>query len=373
MMSLLLEFSGPLFLKLILDCIAKLSTTTDPKISRGLRAQAFIYAVLALICSLSKTATDLHHLWYGRRAANRTRNEIMMRIYEKALRRREVMAPPVISSDSKEDDGKAASEMPASAQAAEQTDDEATKKKQEAEKKKAVAESADLGKIVNLMSTDTAAIERMIYTCFWFYGAPVTLVICVFWLYKLLGWSAFAGIGVFIIIAPLNHVLSGRAVKIYADMQTARDKKMSVLNEMVSEIKFIKFLADEERWLKRAMDVRAEELKVIRKSGVLDIMMSFVWHACPIGVSILSFWAYVWSGHRLTVSTAFTAVQLFAMLANPLGVLPMVLVQYFRIRVSINRITTFLSEPEVDDVVSSFKNESSSSRREGTDETLVEE
>ncbi|KAG8780464.1 hypothetical protein FRC16_003141, partial [Serendipita sp. 398] len=44
MMSLLLEFSGPLFLKLILDCIAKLSTTTDPKISRGLRAQAFIYA-----------------------------------------------------------------------------------------------------------------------------------------------------------------------------------------------------------------------------------------------------------------------------------------------------------------------------------------
>ncbi|KAG8799862.1 hypothetical protein FRC17_007015, partial [Serendipita sp. 399] len=91
MVSLLLEFSGPLFLKLILDSISKLSSSPPPTplVARRLRAQALIYAFLALICSLSKTATDMHHLYYGRRGANRTRNEIMMAIYEKALRRRE--------------------------------------------------------------------------------------------------------------------------------------------------------------------------------------------------------------------------------------------------------------------------------------------
>jgi hypothetical protein len=119
---------------------------------------------------------------------------------------------------------------------------------------------------------------------------------------------------------------------------------MSVLNEMISEIKFIKFLANEDRWTKRALDKRAVELSLIRQSkhshdskklrylsifffffwwefihilgGYLDIMFSFVWSACPIGVSILSFWAYIANGHRLTVSTAFTAVQLFSMLAK---------------------------------------------------------
>lgn len=46
----------------------------------------------------------------------------------------------------------------------------------------------------------------------------------------------------------------------------ARDKKMSVLNEMISEIRFIKFLAYEDQWIKRAMDARSNELKVILRS-----------------------------------------------------------------------------------------------------------
>lgn len=41
---------------------------------------------------------------------------------------------------------------------------------------------------------------------------------------------------------------------------------MSVLNEMISEIKFIKFLASEDGWMKRAFDARAKELKLIRES-----------------------------------------------------------------------------------------------------------
>jgi hypothetical protein len=90
---------------------------------------------------------------------------------------------------------------------------------------------------------------------------------------------------VFFVVGPLNYVLSGRAAKIYVNMQEvslifgvnvdrpsrlitsqARDKKMSVLNEMISEIKFIKFLASEAGWMKRALDARAKELKLIRQS-----------------------------------------------------------------------------------------------------------
>jgi hypothetical protein len=41
---------------------------------------------------------------------------------------------------------------------------------------------------------------------------------------------------------------------------------MSVLNEMVSEIKFIKFLAYEDRWTERALEARAKELRVILQS-----------------------------------------------------------------------------------------------------------
>lgn len=59
--------------------------------------------------------------------------------------------------------------------------------------------------------------------------------------------------------------------------------------------------------------------------------------------------------------------------SRPLAVLPMALVQYLRVKISMERLSNFLGEPEVDDEVSSFKNGSDTIRREGTDQTLVEE
>lgn len=41
---------------------------------------------------------------------------------------------------------------------------------------------------------------------------------------------------------------------------------MTVINEMVSEIRFIKYLAYEDQWIKRVLDARATELKVILQS-----------------------------------------------------------------------------------------------------------
>jgi hypothetical protein len=46
---------------------------------------------------------------------------------------------------------------------------------------------------------------------------------------------------------------------------------MSVLNEMISEIKFIKFLASEDGWMKRALGARAKELKLIRQSTLINL------------------------------------------------------------------------------------------------------
>ena len=49
---------------------------------------------------------------------------------------------------------------------------------------------------------------------------------------------------------------------------------MSVLNEMISEIKFIKFLANEDRWMKRALDARAKELKLILQSELYIVLQN---------------------------------------------------------------------------------------------------
>ena len=43
----------------------------------------------------------------------------------------------------------------------------------------------------------------------------------------------------------------------------ARDKRMSVVNELISEVKFVKFFAFEERWIDKAQSARLRELKLV--------------------------------------------------------------------------------------------------------------
>ena len=86
LVSVVFAYSSPVFLKLILDSIGDLesSSSTPP------RTKAYIYAFLMFFFTLFKAEADLQHLWYGRRAASRMRSQLMAAIYDKALKRRDL-------------------------------------------------------------------------------------------------------------------------------------------------------------------------------------------------------------------------------------------------------------------------------------------
>jgi hypothetical protein len=65
---------------------------------------------------------------------------------------------------------------------------------------------------------------------------------------------------------------------------------MSVLNEMMSEIRFIKLLAYEDQWVKRALDERSKELKAILQSMYLP---HITYTLCQLGALIAIFKAVI--------------------------------------------------------------------------------
>lgn len=85
----------------------------------------------------------------------------------------------------------------------------------------------------------------------------------------MLGWSAFAGFFVLILIGPLNHFVAKHSIRIQKGVSTARDKRMGVLNELIGAIKFIKFFAWEDRWIQRVLDARKVEMQWMIKGRVL--------------------------------------------------------------------------------------------------------
>ncbi|KAH6873975.1 multidrug resistance-associated ABC transporter [Coprinopsis sp. MPI-PUGE-AT-0042] len=373
--SIIFQYSGPVFLKLILDAINERGTTKSTtsgffafsqipligSLAPTSQNNAYIYAVLAFVCTLCKAEADLQHLWYGRRAATRMRSELMAAIYDKALKRRDYAG--IVSSQAPKADEEAAKKQPSEASSSKKMSRAERKKEKKAQKlKKEKAEAndepkagADVGKIVNLMAGDANRISQTISALYFIYGAPLEIIIAGFLLYQLLGLSAFAGFFVLILGWPLNSYISKRSIRIQKGVLSARDGRMGVLNELIGAVKFIKFFAWEDRWIERALDAREKEMKWMVKARVNSVMFYLLWTLAPILVSIISFMTYVMQGNELSVSVAFTSIALFNMVRTPLNVIPSWIVQILQTGVALKRIAVYLDEDEVDEQVSSLK------------------
>ncbi|KAF9219896.1 P-loop containing nucleoside triphosphate hydrolase protein [Gyrodon lividus] len=328
--SVMFNYASPYFLRHILESI-------DNPSPEG-RSQAYIYAFLAFFCALVKAVADAQHLWYGRRAATRLRVVFMAAIYDKALKRQDYsgvvdQAKAKVIADEKS--GPPASET-------RNSDDPKA--------------GADVGKIVNLMAVDANKVSMMVSGAHVIYGSPLEIIIASTFLYNLLGLSAFAGFVVLLAAWPLNSYVARRNIRIQKGVSASRDKRMAVLSELINAVKFIKFFAWEERWIGRVMDARNVELKWVTKARINSVIFSAIWISAPIMVSLISFFVYVYQGNKLTVSVAFTAISLFAMIRQPLNIIPSWIIQVLQAGVALKRIETFLNEGEVTKQVSSIKN-----------------
>ncbi|TDL18519.1 multidrug resistance-associated ABC transporter [Rickenella mellea] len=314
--SVFFNYTGPFFLKRILDAI----DNPTPE-SRG---RAYVYAILAFIFNLLRAQADLQHLWFSRRAAIRIRTELMLSIYDKALKRKDFSG--IVAKQNE--------------------DGEASKN----EERKA---GAGVGKIVNLMAGDATRIAGT--AVFFVFSQPVEIGIALTMLYQLLGVAAFAGFAMLALTWPLNALISRRTLKFEKSLQAARDDRMAVLNELLGAVKFIKFFAWEDRWIGKGMDVRRKELRIMLKAAINKCVFSIIWAIAPTLVAVVSFLVFVMQGNKLTVGVAFTSLTLFNMIRLPLNYLPSDIIHLYQIGVAFKRIEAFLQEDEVTEQVSSLK------------------
>ena len=133
------------------------------------------------------------------------------------------------------------------------------------------------GQIVNLMSTDSDRISE--FSTWWFtmFAAPTELAIGIYFVYKLLGLSCFMGLSVMIICLPINHFNAKLLAKTQDQLMTARDKRVSLMNEVLQGIRQIKFFASEKDWQKRILQARNTELRFLRTNYYCEALLMLIW------------------------------------------------------------------------------------------------
>uniref|UniRef100_A0A670ZSK9 ABC-type glutathione-S-conjugate transporter n=1 Tax=Pseudonaja textilis TaxID=8673 RepID=A0A670ZSK9_PSETE len=184
-----------------------------------------------------------------------------------------------------------------------------------------------VGEMVNLMSVDAQRFMDFTVYMHQLWSSPLQIIISLVFLWTELGPSVLAGIGVLVLLFPLNAVLVTKSRRIQVKNMKHKDERMKIMNEILNGIKILKFFAWELSFQKQVEKIRAWELKGLLHFFHLQSFAIFIFSCAPILVSLATFAVYVMvdENNILDAQKAFTSIALFNILRFPLGMFPLTL------------------------------------------------
>lgn len=205
------------------------------------------------------------------------------------------------------------------------------------------------GEIVNLMSVDAQRLQDFLTYAQTLWSGPYQIIITLVFLFYVVRWATFAGLGIMLLQIPLVTLIAKRVKAAQTDLMKIKDERIKVTNEIFNSMRLIKMYGWEESFEKKLNDIRERELRYLRRYQLLDVISKAVWTIAPLLTSIGTFGVYVWlqPEHTLSAGVAFSAMSLFNVLRFPLTMLPNMITSAVEANLAIKRIESFLGSPEI--------------------------
>ncbi|KAI9711688.1 MAG: hypothetical protein M1828_001799 [Chrysothrix sp. TS-e1954] len=308
------------------------------------RSSAWFFVILLFVAGCSSALADGMALWIGRKTCIRLRSIIVGEIYAKALKRKtgstnDKVLGKETSSESRETWLQWVKRF-GRKKSAEKDADESTPDEDSSQ--------VTSGAIINLMAVDSFKVADIsAYLHFLWASTPVQAVIAIVLLYQILGFSSIAGIGMMILLLPVNLYISAKFASAQKKILAATDARIHTTNEVLTNIRIIKYFAWEQRFMASVNDKRVVELANLRVRYILWSLAATIWGGAPLLITFLSFAIYTLVEKKdLIPSVAFTALSLFQILRIPLDQLADMVAHVQESKVSVDRIEEYLSEED---------------------------
>ncbi|OWA50132.1 Multidrug resistance-associated protein 1 [Hypsibius exemplaris] len=209
----------------------------------------------------------------------------------------------------------------------------------------AAKRSSTVGEIVNLMAVDS---QRFMDLILW--SAPLQIAIALYFLWNEMGLATLSGLASMLLLIPFNAFIAGRTKTLQISQMKQKDGRIKMMNEILNGMKILKLYAWEESFEQQVLDIREGELITLRKAAYLNSLSSFIMQLSPFIVALVTFTTFVMidEANVLTATKAFVSLSLFNILRRPLALLPDVITATVQAKVSVDRVTKFLLNDELD-------------------------
>uniref|UniRef100_A0AAR2JPD0 ABC-type glutathione-S-conjugate transporter n=1 Tax=Pygocentrus nattereri TaxID=42514 RepID=A0AAR2JPD0_PYGNA len=202
-----------------------------------------------------------------------------------------------------------------------------------------------VGQMVTLISADAHCFNEVTNFIHLLWSCPVQIALALSFLWVELGPSVLAGLLVMVLMVPINGLLAIKSKSFQAKSMTYKDKRMKILNEILSGIKILKLYAWEPSFEAQIQGFREQELQMI----FFSLYESNLWfYVLQVSLATFAVFVSVSPNNVLDAEKTFTSISLFNILRAPLGMLPLLISAMVQMSVSKRRLEKFLSRDDLD-------------------------
>ncbi|KAI2505275.1 hypothetical protein MHU86_9177 [Fragilaria crotonensis] len=211
------------------------------------------------------------------------------------------------------------------------------------------------GGVLNLMQSDASVLESTAMQLHTIWDGPLQIIMYTSLLFRYLGPSVLWGIGVLLLVIPLNSTTLRILNSMRRFENEAKDARTKRTTEAISNMKLLKLQGWENSFADDINRYRREELVRRSSRGVIRALNQAISNAVPALVLVVTLMAYAKSGRPIVASTIFTAISLFNQLRFPLFFYPMLIDSLASGKSSLRRISSYLAAEEITPYVQSLE------------------
>lgn len=205
-----------------------------------------------------------------------------------------------------------------------------------------------IGNITSLMATDLSKVDLAFGFAPVLFCFPVPVVIAIGLLLTNLGVTSLVGIGLFIVSLIICSLLSKVLFAIRSKAVKYTDQRVSLMREVLSHLKVIKFYAWEDAYRERITKLRDLEMKELFKLKVVRDIISAYALTLPFTTSMVTF-VVLWATDSFkSPGKMFASLSLFGILAQSIMLLPLALSTSSDAMVGFERLRKVLQAHEYD-------------------------
>src|SRR2546422_5408537 len=110
------------------------------------------------------------------------------------------------------------------------------------------------------MAVDAERLQNLPMMTTYIWSQPFTIIIALFFLWQELGVAVLGGLGVVLLIIPINGYLTSVSKRMQTKQMKLKDERVKQMNEMLSGMKVLKLYAWENAFMANILDIRNKEI-----------------------------------------------------------------------------------------------------------------